>query len=110
MTLTSSFGFHQSETDTHSCPALTIWSSPPSTSSLPLSHAVIFLYYLKATKDQALERHFNLLTGLWKAPPVRFGCCGTVNGVYLLNGKREPQHRSHLRKKMAVDIRAGTEH
>ena len=77
---------------------------------LSLSRAVIFLFYLKATKDQALERHFNLLTGLWKAPPVRFGCCGTVNGVYLLNGKREPQHRSHLREKMAVDITAGTEH
>ncbi|KAL7401145.1 hypothetical protein ABVT39_023644 [Epinephelus coioides] len=61
---------------------------------------------LEATKDQALERHFNLLTGLWKAPPVRFGCHGTVNGVYLLNGKREPQHRSHLREKMAVDITA----
>lgn len=71
---------------------------------------MIFLFYLKATKDQALERHFNLLTGLWKAPPVRFGCHGTVNGVYLLNGKREPRHRSHLREKMAVDITAGTEH
>lgn len=82
----------------------------PSTSSLSLSCDVIFLFYLKATKDQALERHFNLLTGLWKAPPVRFGCHGTVNGVYLLNGKREPQHRSHLREKMAVDITAGTEH
>lgn len=79
-------------------------------SSLPLAHAMIFLFYLKATKDQALERHFNLLTGLWKAPPVRFGCHGTVNGVYLLNGKREPRHRSHLRKEMAVDITAGTEH
>lgn len=97
-----------------SLPALAISSllllSLTFASSHPLSRAMIFLSYLKATKDQALERHFNLLTGLWKAPPVRFGRHGTVNGVYLLNGKHEPQHRSHLKEKMAVDITAGTEH
>lgn len=93
-----------------SLPALSISSSLLLHFISPLPRTMIFLFYLKATEDQALERHFNLLTGLWKAPPVRFGCRGTVNGVYLLNGKREPQHRSHLRKKMAVDITAGTEH
>lgn len=81
-----------------SLPALTIsfllLLSLTFASSQPLSRAMIFLSYLKAAKDQALERHFNLLTGLWKAPPVRFGRHGTVNGVYLLNGKHEPQHRS----------------
>lgn len=72
-----------------SCPS----SPPPPPSPPPL----IFLFYLKATKVK-LQRDISIyLLAFGKAPAVRFGCHGTVNGLYLLNGKREPRHRSHLR-------------
>lgn len=78
---------------------------------LPLSLACLDLSILfKRPLKSSFRKTFQFTYWPLKALAVRFGCHGTVNGVYLLNGKREPQHRSHLRGEMAVDITAGTEH
>lgn len=78
---------------------------------LPLSLACLDLSLLfKRPLKSSFRKTFQFTYWPLKALAVRFGCHGTVNGVYLLNGKREPQHRSHLRGEMAADITAGTEH